>query len=158
MSRPSSRTLPLVGLSKPAMTRRLVVVPQPDGPSRVRNSPGETSRSTASSPTTPPGKTLDTPSSRTSASGAIAHLGRLGGVDPQDLALLDAGIAEGMQQRALEGKTVTGLQHISGGIDYQFDLARKHEAEFMAGMGVGFRRAAAGLDRHQHAGQRRPRR
>ena len=32
------------------------------------------------------------------------------------------------------------------------------QAEFVAGMGIGFGRAAARLDRHQQAGQRRGRR
>src|SRR5690349_8940006 len=158
MSRPSSKTLPLDGLSKPAMTRRLVVLPQPDGPSSVMNSPLIMSRSTASSPTMPPGKTFETACNRTSGSGAIANLGGFCGVDPEDLALLGTGIAEGMQKRALEGKAVAGLQPVFGRIHHQFDLARKDIAEFMAGMGIGFRRAAIGLDRHQHAGERRARR
>ena len=46
----------------------------------------------------PPGKIFETASSRTSGSGAIADLGRLGGVDPEDLAALAARIAEGVQQ------------------------------------------------------------
>src|SRR6516225_6684721 len=36
---PSSRTLPAVGCSKPATSRRVVVFPQPEGPSREKNSP-----------------------------------------------------------------------------------------------------------------------
>src|SRR5579885_3715626 len=44
ISSPSSRILPSVGVSKPAIMRRMVVLPQPLGPSSVRNSP----RSTAS--------------------------------------------------------------------------------------------------------------
>ena len=45
---------------------RLVVLPQPEGPSSVRNSPRAMSRSTASRPTMPPGKIFETASSRTS--------------------------------------------------------------------------------------------
>src|SRR4026209_1336885 len=122
MSRPSRSTLPLGGLSQPATTRRLVVLPQPDGPSSVMNSPLIMSKSTASSPTMPPGNTFETLSRRTRASGAIANLGRLGGVDPEDLAALGAGIAEGVQKRALEGKTVAALQHIFCRIHHTLDL------------------------------------
>src|SRR5689334_12909474 len=38
-STPSSRIRPEVGCSKPAISRRVVVLPQPDGPSREKNSP-----------------------------------------------------------------------------------------------------------------------
>ena len=37
--RPSIRMVPEVGASKPASIIRQVVLPEPDGPSRVRNSP-----------------------------------------------------------------------------------------------------------------------
>ena len=36
---PSSRTRPLVGSSKPAIMRSVVVLPDPDGPSIEKNSP-----------------------------------------------------------------------------------------------------------------------
>ena len=36
---PSSRTTPSVGISKPPIMRRVVVLPQPDGPSMLKNSP-----------------------------------------------------------------------------------------------------------------------
>src|SRR5689334_13519568 len=39
MSRPSRRIAPASGRSKPAIIRRSVVLPQPEGPSRVKNSP-----------------------------------------------------------------------------------------------------------------------
>src|SRR5215207_908414 len=45
ISRPSMTTRPLAGASRPAMTCSVVVLPQPDGPSRVRNSPCSTARS-----------------------------------------------------------------------------------------------------------------
>src|SRR5258705_11175681 len=99
------------------MTRRLVVLPQPEGPSSVRNSPRATSRSTASRPTMPPAKILETVSSLTSGSGAITDLRRLGGIHPKDLAALAARIAECVGERALEGETVAGLEHIFGGVD-----------------------------------------
>src|SRR6516225_3333107 len=44
-STPSSRIRPEVGCSKPAISRRVVVLPQPDGPSREKNSPLATVRS-----------------------------------------------------------------------------------------------------------------
>ncbi len=43
-SRPSMRMLPSVGVSKPATMRRVVVLPQPDGPRKETNSPCATSR------------------------------------------------------------------------------------------------------------------
>ncbi len=39
MSSPSSRIWPAVGRSKPAISRSVVVLPQPDGPSSEKNSP-----------------------------------------------------------------------------------------------------------------------
>ena len=39
MSRPRSRIRPPVGSSKPPIIRRVVVLPQPDGPSSEKNSP-----------------------------------------------------------------------------------------------------------------------
>ena len=39
MSSPSSRISPSGGCSKPAIIRRVVVLPQPDGPSIEKNSP-----------------------------------------------------------------------------------------------------------------------
>ena len=38
-SAPSSRMAPSVGVSKPAIIRSVVVLPQPDGPSSEKNSP-----------------------------------------------------------------------------------------------------------------------
>ena len=38
-SRPSSSTSPSSGRSKPAISRSVVVLPEPDGPSSVKNSP-----------------------------------------------------------------------------------------------------------------------
>ena len=40
MSTPSSRIWPEVGSSNPAIIRSVVVLPQPDGPSSEKNSPG----------------------------------------------------------------------------------------------------------------------
>ncbi|MCY1183087.1 hypothetical protein D9M73_236780 [compost metagenome] len=44
MARPANRISPAVGVSKPASIIRLVVLPEPDGPSNVRNSPLRMSR------------------------------------------------------------------------------------------------------------------
>src|SRR5438105_282013 len=54
MSRPRSSTRPSSGRSKPAISRRVVVLPEPDGPRSVKNSPRATSRSTWSTATTSP--------------------------------------------------------------------------------------------------------
>src|SRR6476620_5367029 len=44
MSTSSSRIWPSVGRSKPAIMRRVVVLPQPEGPRSEKNSPGGISR------------------------------------------------------------------------------------------------------------------
>ena len=44
MATPRMSTFPRVGCSKPAIMRRVVVLPQPLGPSRAKNSPGATAR------------------------------------------------------------------------------------------------------------------
>ena len=38
MSFPSNKIFPLVGVSKPPISLKVVVFPQPDGPKRVKNS------------------------------------------------------------------------------------------------------------------------
>ena len=54
MSWPSIRTWPSVGTSRPASMRSKVVLPQPEGPSSAKNSPGMISRLTLSTPTAEP--------------------------------------------------------------------------------------------------------
>src|SRR3989304_6945645 len=54
MSWPSIRTWPSVGTSRPASMRSNVVLPQPDGPSSAKNSPGMMSRLTLSTATAEP--------------------------------------------------------------------------------------------------------
>src|SRR5579862_3197237 len=54
MSSPSSETVPASGCSKPAITLRVVVLPEPDGPRSVKNSPAPTCRFTSSTAATPP--------------------------------------------------------------------------------------------------------
>src|ERR1700688_4275360 len=62
---PGHSTAPRVGSLNPAMMRSAVDLPQPDGPSRVRNSPARTVRSKPSRPTTPLQKVLPPPRSAT---------------------------------------------------------------------------------------------
>src|SRR5262245_9234922 len=64
MSRPATWTRPESGNSKPAIMRNDVVLPQPDGPSREKNSPAAMSRVTPSTATTRPSKVLVTFSRR----------------------------------------------------------------------------------------------
>ena len=51
-SRPRSSIRPRVGRSKPPIIRSVVVLPQPDGPSSVRNSPVSTVSETSSTAVT----------------------------------------------------------------------------------------------------------
>ena len=51
---PPMSTMPLSGFSSPAITRSSVVLPDPEGPSIVKNSPSAISRSTPSAATTRP--------------------------------------------------------------------------------------------------------
>jgi hypothetical protein len=56
MSCPSIRMRPSVGVSKPASMRSRVVLPQPDGPSRQKNSPSSMVRETLSTATMRPNR------------------------------------------------------------------------------------------------------
>jgi hypothetical protein len=51
---PSIRITPDDGSSSPAIARNVVVLPQPEGPSRVRCSPRPTVKPTPSTAATPP--------------------------------------------------------------------------------------------------------
>src|SRR3954467_12346517 len=66
MSSPPSVMRPASGCSNPAIIRSVVVLPDPDGPSSVKNSPAPTVRSTVSTATTSPYVFLH-PSTATSA-------------------------------------------------------------------------------------------
>jgi hypothetical protein len=90
----------LVGSSKPAIIRSVVVLPEPDGPSIEKNSPSRTSRSTWSTavndavpvassiafatrlPWASAAKTLVRPSRRTAGTGAALDAGRRSGAVP----------------------------------------------------------------------------
>ena len=67
MSAPPIRMRPCCGVSNPAMRRINVVLPQPDGPSKAKNSPGAMSSDRLSTAVTAP-KRLVTASSRMSGS------------------------------------------------------------------------------------------
>src|SRR5437763_16059313 len=60
---PLHRRLPRLGSTSPEMMRSNVLLPQPDGPSRLTKAPLAIARSMPSSATTPLRKTLPTPSS-----------------------------------------------------------------------------------------------
>ena len=53
-STPASSIVPAVGSSNPAIIRSVVVLPEPEGPSMVKNSPRQISRSTPSTAVTSP--------------------------------------------------------------------------------------------------------
>src|SRR6476659_4721707 len=82
MSAPSMKIEPDVGASNPAISRSMVVLPQPDGPRSVRNSPGAIERSTLLTPIVPPSNLLVTLFSWTTGLGSIHHLGRFRRIDP----------------------------------------------------------------------------
>ena len=62
--------MPSVGSSNPAIIRRVVVFPDPDGPSMLKNSPSAISRSMPATAATSP-KRLVTPSSRTAGGASL---------------------------------------------------------------------------------------
>ena len=61
------RIVPAVGFSRPAISRSAVVFPQPDGPTRMRNSPSPMPSVRSSTANVPPGNSLLTFSNATSA-------------------------------------------------------------------------------------------
>src|SRR6476659_6535898 len=69
---PSSRISPSVGVSKPASIISVVVLPDPDGPSSVRNSPRWMSRSRCSTTRVTPSYVLPMPTKRTIGSDMLA--------------------------------------------------------------------------------------
>src|SRR5438876_11538827 len=74
-SRPPIRIDPDVGVSSPAIMRRRVVLPQPEGPSSTRNSPSVVAKSTPSTAWTSPSKCLasDRTSTVATASASSAY-------------------------------------------------------------------------------------
>src|SRR5687768_16786612 len=69
---PPITTSPSVASSSPAMVRRSVVLPQPEGPSSTKYSPSDVSISTPSTATTSPWKVFLRPRSSTASAGARA--------------------------------------------------------------------------------------
>src|SRR6185369_4362584 len=61
-------TVPAVGGENPAIRRRAVLLPQPEGPSRLSHSPGRTSRSSPASAVTPRANRCSTWHRRTTGS------------------------------------------------------------------------------------------
>ena len=57
-TRSPSRMTPLSGRSSPAMQRSVVVLPQPDGPSSVKNAPGSSANSASRMPPAMPSVVL----------------------------------------------------------------------------------------------------
>src|SRR4051794_10478260 len=97
---------PSSGRSKPAISRSVVVLPDPEGPRSVKNSPAGISRSTRSTATTSP-YVLRIPVRRTSISAA-----GMGSVDGSDSA--SAGVAKRFLQQvqpALEQGVVDRQRH-----------------------------------------------
>jgi hypothetical protein len=72
ISKPSTRTVPASGVSKPATTLSRVVLPDPLGPRIVKSSPSATASVTPSSAKTSP-KRLVTPWTRSSAVRALVR-------------------------------------------------------------------------------------
>src|SRR6266446_9390683 len=64
---PPMRIVPALGCSSPATQRNVVVLPQPDGPSRATISPAATVKLTSSTAGLPMAKTLRSRSTRNSA-------------------------------------------------------------------------------------------
>src|SRR5512145_3056961 len=64
MRSPFSKMSPALGLSMPASMRSTVVLPLPDGPTMVKNSPSRMSRSTASTAATSPNRFVSPRNSR----------------------------------------------------------------------------------------------
>src|SRR4051794_2449480 len=69
MSSSSTRIFPDVGSMRRLIMRRIVVLPQPEGPTSTHTSPVGTSKERSSTATSPPGYTFRTDSSRITAAG-----------------------------------------------------------------------------------------
>src|SRR5215469_1958797 len=91
-------TSPSVGTAKPATHASVVVLPEPDGPSSVRNSPARTVSVTPSTARTAP-NVLTTPSRRTSAPFGI-------GAPILRLLLAEVGLAHEIRAHERGGRVV----------------------------------------------------
>src|SRR4029453_2029119 len=72
MSRSSSSIVPADGSSRPAIIRRVVVLPQPDGPSSAKNDPAATVRSRSCTAVIDPNHLLTPRRTRSPAIGSTA--------------------------------------------------------------------------------------
>src|SRR3984893_13977714 len=78
-------TRPWSGVSKPAISRNKVVLPQPEGPSSAKNSPASTASDTRSTAATMPKRLLAPMISRTGISRSAARLHAAPGAGAQPL-------------------------------------------------------------------------
>src|SRR5262245_36309279 len=117
MSLPPRATRPVVGSSSPATMRRVVVLPQPDAPSRAKNEPAGTVRLRSSTAVKSP-KRLVTPSSCSSPvrcwapAGAVASARVISGADHSaELALVvAAGVLVQRHERVRLGQLGLGRE------------------------------------------------
>src|SRR5262245_50679240 len=79
ISSPPMMIWPELGVSRPEIIRRSVVLPQPEGPSSAKNSFWAISKETSSTALTPPGNVLVTLRSETIASAMVLSLARFVG-------------------------------------------------------------------------------
>src|SRR6185437_11582829 len=139
MSWPSMTTRPVSGVSKPAIMRSRVVLPQPEPPSSANSSPRAISRSTPATAWTSP-KRLVTPESLTMRS-LTRLLGAAGrdGVEPR------AVVGVGINPRVLGDRLVEqgGRRDVGVGVAGERarrrgDLGIEHEVEeLVGGLGIG---------------------
>src|SRR6185312_16710871 len=143
-SRPSSVIVASSGVSSPAMIRKSVVLPQPDGPRKQTNSPSSTARLTPSSAVTAP-KRLRMPASvRNIVKGCRSRRPARAGVAraPQrargcrDRSALDRALPLGknlvlVAGRGIEVHLVENRRHVGGKARLQYRLG---------GLGAGHRR------------------
>src|SRR5579875_1417852 len=107
---PPIRISPEVGLSSPASSRNAVLLPQPEGPTRMTNSPSATVRSNSLSATTPFGYRFVTCWYSTSATASAFQPGR--GDRADEVALR----GEEHQQHRQQAEHVAGHQQLPLGV------------------------------------------
>src|SRR5262245_43238746 len=148
--RPAIWISPAVGYSRPAIMRRVVVLPQPEGPSRHTTSPASTLRSTRSTAVRSP-NTLDTWSS------AIVDMGlpldRAEGNAAQQMVLQQEGDEEDRHQE----QRFDRRQETPAHADIATDCLRhgdRHGAGLDAGHQQGEQELVPRQDQSEHRGRR----
>src|ERR1700676_3261474 len=127
-SRSRIRTAPALASVKPAITRRVVVLPQPEGPRRTRSSPSATSSEKSSTARKSP-KRLLTPSSVTVAISGPLPLHYLGEAD-ESIGDQEASAADRNLQRGHRGDGRVDLPlQILQDCDRQRCLAGRHQQQ-----------------------------